>query len=83
MADGTAGKVYTRLPGIENSNSHGARPVCQIISMIKWIQNSRLLMKYCLSGGTAGRARPPSNVAWDRGEPPLKREIENGGFGLI
>jgi hypothetical protein len=31
------GKVDKRLPGKGISNSHGARPVNQIISMIEWI----------------------------------------------
>ena len=31
-------KVDIRLPGEVNSNSHGARPVHQIISMVKWLQ---------------------------------------------
>ena len=38
-------KVDVRLPGKENSNSHGARPVHQIISMIKWIRTSRKSIK--------------------------------------
>jgi len=41
--------VYTRLPGKGNPNSHGARPVHQIISMIKWIRTSRLSIKNSLS----------------------------------
>ena len=31
-------KVDIRLPGKGHPNSHGARPVHQIISMIKWIR---------------------------------------------
>jgi len=42
-------KVDTRLPGKGNSNSHGARPVHLIITMIKWIRTSRLSMKNSLS----------------------------------
>ena len=34
-------KVDVRLPGKGNSNSHGARPVHLIITMIKWIRTSR------------------------------------------
>ena len=34
-------KVDVRLPGKENSNSYGARPVHLIITMIKWIRTSR------------------------------------------
>ena len=35
-------KVDVRLPGKGHSNSHGARPVHLIITMIKWIRTSRL-----------------------------------------
>ena len=38
-------KVDVRLPGLGNSNSHGARPVHLIITMIKWIRTSRLSIK--------------------------------------
>jgi len=38
-------KVDIRLPRKGNTNSHGARPVHQIISMIKWIRTSRLSIK--------------------------------------
>jgi len=38
-------KVDIRLSGKGNSNSHGARPVHQIISMIKWVRTSRLSIK--------------------------------------
>ena len=43
------------LPGKGNSNSHGARPVHLIITMLKWILTSRLSIKNscCL-----GRRRP-------------------------
>ena len=37
-----------------NSNSHGARPVHLIITMIKWIRTRRLSIKNALSG--PGRA---------------------------
>jgi len=42
-------KVDKRLPGKDNSDSHGARPVHQIIPMIKWIRTSRLSIKNSLS----------------------------------
>ena len=38
-----------RLLGKGNSNSHGARPVHLIITMIKWIWTSRLSIKNSLS----------------------------------
>ena len=44
-------RVDVRLPGKRNSNSHGARPVHLIITMIKWIQTSRLSIKNSLSLG--------------------------------
>ena len=42
-------KVDVRLPGKGNSNSHGARSVHLIITMIKWIRTSRLSIKNSLS----------------------------------
>jgi hypothetical protein len=41
-------KVDVRLTGKRNSNSHGARPVHLIITMIKWIRTSRLSIKNSL-----------------------------------
>jgi len=49
-AVGVDRKVDVRLLGKGNSNSHGARPVHQIITMIKWIRTSRLPIKNSLSG---------------------------------
>jgi len=46
--DGLDRKVDVRLPGKGNSNSHGARPVHLIITMIKWIRTSRLSIKNSL-----------------------------------
>ena len=43
-------KVAVRLPGKGNSNSHGARLVHLIISMMKWIRASRFPMENSLSG---------------------------------
>jgi len=43
-------KVDVRLPGKGDSNSHGARPVHLIITVLKWIQTSRLSIKISLSG---------------------------------
>jgi len=50
-------KVDVRLPGKGNSNSHGARPVHLIITMIKWIPTSRLPIKNSLSAAPAFRVR--------------------------
>jgi len=47
-------KIDVRLPGKGNSNSHGARPVHLIITMIKWVRTSRLSIKttyWSVSGG--------------------------------
>ena len=43
------GKVDVRLPGKGNSNTHNARPVHLIITMIKWIRTSKWSMKKSLS----------------------------------
>jgi hypothetical protein len=48
---GGSRKVDVRLPEKGNSNSHGARPVHLIISLIKWIRTSRLSIKNFLSYG--------------------------------
>ena len=48
MADSR--KVYVRLPGKGNSNSHGVRPVHLIITMIKWIWTRKMSIKNCFSG---------------------------------
>jgi len=45
-------KVDVRPPGKGDSNSHCARPVHLIITMIKWIRTSRLTMKNSLSLAT-------------------------------
>jgi hypothetical protein len=41
-------EVDVRLPGKGKSNSHGARPVYFIITMIEWIRTSRLSIKNSL-----------------------------------
>ena len=41
-------KADVRLPG-KGNNSHGARPVHQILMMIQWIRTSKLAMKDFLS----------------------------------
>ena len=53
MEHSHARKVDVRLPGKGNSNSHGARPVHLIITMVKWIRTSRLPIKNSLSGTLA------------------------------
>ena len=44
-------KVDIRLPGKANLKIHGARPVHQIIPMMKWIRTSRLSIKESRSLG--------------------------------
>ena len=58
-------KVDVRLPGKGISNSHGARPVHLIITMIKWIRTSRLSIKKSLSLEGGGGTRPESRVLAD------------------
>ena len=41
--------IVGRLPGKGNSDSHGARPVHLIITMIRWIRTSMLSIKNSLS----------------------------------
>ena len=51
LRDTSAGhrKVDIRLPGKGNLNSHGAKPVHLIITMMKWIRTSSLSIKNSLS----------------------------------
>ena len=49
-----ARKEDVRLPRNGDSNSHGARPFHQIITMIKWIHTSRLSTKISVSSSPAG-----------------------------
>ena len=49
-------KVDVRLPEKGNSNSHGTRPVHQIITMITWIRTSRLSIKNSLFRYTCSAA---------------------------
>ena len=74
-------KVDERLPGKGNSNSHGARLVHLIITMIKWIRTSRLSRKNSLSRTRGGRPRHLGRHVWEAGQlvvvPP---RLEFGGF---
>ena len=54
-------KVDVRLPGKGNSNSHGARPVHLIITMIKWIRTSRLSIPCCRPARARGRWACPAS----------------------
>ena len=49
----TRWEVIGTLPAKGNSNSHGARPVHLIITMIQWIRTSRLSIKNFLSNWDA------------------------------
>ena len=46
---GGCSKVDIKLPGKGNSNSHGARPVHLIITMIQWIRTCRMSIQNSLS----------------------------------
>ena len=60
------GKVDVRLPGKRNSNSHGARPIHLITTMIKGVRTSRLSIKNSLSLVQVFHvnADDPEAVAW-------------------
>ena len=61
--DAVARKVDIRLPGKGNSNSHGARPVHLIITMIKWIRTgTSAWVWYCQKSG-AKAIRPAGRRA--------------------
>ena len=53
-----ARKEDVRLPGREDLDSHGARPVHLIFTMTKWVWTSRLSMKNSLSS-PEGQVRNP------------------------
>ena len=55
-------KVDVRLPGKGNSNSHGARPVHQIISMTAWLRTSELSIHNSLSTSREGAPGPDIRV---------------------
>ena len=70
-------KVAVRLPGKGNPNSHGTRPVHQIITMIKWIRTSSLSIKNALSSGCgcAGGGGPPrGRLISERHHAPRRRQ---------
>ena len=64
-----ARKVDVRLPGKGNSNSHGARPVHLIITMIKWIRTSRLSIKNSLCWGAVEGTREGETRGGRQGTP--------------
>ena len=71
-------KVDVRLPGKGNSNSHGARPVHLIITIIKWIQTSRLSIttSHSLTGGWRPPALAPRLLlCWGA--------VGGGGWGVL
>ena len=64
-------KVDVRLPGKVNSNSHGARPIHLITTIITWIRTSRLSKKNSLSGD--GEVVNDERVALDQPRIVLHR----------
>ena len=75
-------KVDVRLPGKGNSNSHGARPVHLIITMIKWIWTSRLsiknslLLRQRLGGGACVAGLVKASLS---GECVSRTDFKRGG----
>ena len=75
--DGETRNVDVRLPGEGKSNSHVARPVHQIIKMIKWIRTSEcqkgtLLSSTCPQGGSVrGGADTHRGTSLIRNNPPV------------
>jgi len=69
-------KVDVRLPGKENSNSHGARPVHLIITTIKRLWTSRLSMKNSLSLSRASIAARCSAACTLRLISPSSRSFD-------
>ena len=59
-------KVDVRLPGKENSNSHGARPVYVIITILKCFRNRRL----SLNNSLFFVAQPPRILSVDSERHP-------------
>ena len=71
-------KVDVRLPGKGNSNSHGARPVHLIITMIKWIRTSRLSIKNSTPWAT--RSKTGANCTQN---PHLRERNQPGSEGFV
>jgi len=65
-----AGEADVRLPGKGNSNSHGARPVHLIITMIKWIRTSSNSLVW---QGVAARKDAAREKRFGETEDPLKK----------
>ena len=66
--------------GKGNSNSHGARPVHLIITMIKWFRTSRLSMLSLMRAGFPDSLRPPVDEIW---EQLLYRNVQRFRAGLV
>jgi len=57
-------KVDVRLPGKGNSNSHSARPVHLIVTVIKWIRTSRLPINHSFPHRMATRKECDNAGSW-------------------
>ena len=67
------------LPEKKNSNSHGAKPVHQIILMVKWIRNSRLSTKNTLFIPGLSESQPIlTHLVFLHSE--LQKDFEQPGF---
>ena len=73
-------KVDLRLPGKGNPNSHGARPVHQIMSMMKWMRTNSLSIKKSLSLSLRAEAapRPPAHLLFY--ENPNTSQVKDNFF---
>jgi len=83
---GLSRKVDVRLPGKGNSNSHGARPVHLVITIIEWIRTSRLSIKdsLCLWRFRGGLVLKAHRLLYHStlGLREIKRERELTAMGL-
>ena len=91
-------QIDVRLPGNENSNSHGARRVHLIMKLMKWIRTGRLSIKNFLCAGVIREARNHTHLGkgpgrriwclgagfrvWGSGSRVLWLEFTGEGIGL-
>ena len=81
-----ARKVDVRLPGKGNPDSHGARPVHLVISMMEWIRTSRLSIQNSLSVEAVSREEGVNTVQSHSGHPTrgcIHRGRETCGYVFI
>jgi len=76
-------KVDARLPGKGYSNSHGARPIYLIITVIKWIRTSRFSIINSLSLGRWGQRLCVSHTHFTKGAARQSERDRYRGTSLI